>query len=346
MTDCNYNAIKNIPQPVRKKGSPRPLSKIEFLHLAVPEHGNKFDYSLVPKDGIKKIDKVKIICRTCGDIFEQIVKLHIRNGCGCPACSGRKPRTTAMFIEQAVAVHGNKYDYSLVDYQQKSKVVILCRSCNNQFKQAPSQHVFAKQGCPLCGRKSSAASRAGTTRDFVRKAIKVHSDRYGYSNSVYVRSKVKVLVTCYEHGDFKITPTDLLSGKGCSDCALEARIGFSRARFIATCERNDSLATLYVVKMTGNNEVFYKVGITSKSIKERLGYRDIGYKYSVIAEIQEQPAFIYDLEKSVHRLLKSYHYKPAIHFAGGVKECFHTLPNTVKNLLKGIEYSNQLSLLA
>lgn len=346
MTDCNYNAIKNVPQPVRKKGSPRPLTKIEFLLFAVHKHGNKFDYSLVPQDGIKKIDKVKIICRGCGDIFEQIVKLHIRNGCGCPACSGRKPRTTAMFIEQSIAVHGSKYDYSLVDYQKKSKVAIICRSCNKTFMQAPTQHVLGKQGCPLCGIKARVVKRTCTKDEFIKKAINIHSEKYSYSKVVYVKSRVKVIVTCPKHGDFNINPSDLLSGKGCADCALESRIGFSRARFIAACARYDDIATLYVVKMKGNDEVFYKVGITSKSVKERLGYRDIGYDYSIITEIQDYSGFVYDLEKSIHRLLSEYHYKPAIYFAGGVKECFHSLPKSVTNLLTGIKSSNQLSLLA
>jgi len=54
------------------------------------------------------------------------------------------------FIEASNKVHGNKYDYSLVNYvNSKTKVIIIC-SKHGQFSQRPSHHVHYANGCPNC----------------------------------------------------------------------------------------------------------------------------------------------------------------------------------------------------
>lgn len=54
------------------------------------------------------------------------------------------------FIEEAKKVHGDKYDYSTVDYvNNKTKVQIICNKCGNMFKQTPKNHLRG-QGCPKC----------------------------------------------------------------------------------------------------------------------------------------------------------------------------------------------------
>ena len=57
-----------------------------------------------------------------------------------------------------------------------------------------------------------------TREEFIADAIKVHREKYSYEKVEYINSVTKVIVTCKKHGDFLITPRDLLQGQGCREC--------------------------------------------------------------------------------------------------------------------------------
>ena len=57
-----------------------------------------------------------------------------------------------------------------------------------------------------------------TTEEFITKAKAVHGDRYGYDRVVYVNNHTKVIIDCPEHGEFRQTPGNHLSGQGCRTC--------------------------------------------------------------------------------------------------------------------------------
>ena len=61
-----------------------------------------------------------------------------------------KKKTKDEFIEEAIKVHGNRYDYSKVKYKNAScKVIIICK-IHGEFEQKPSNHIHRKSNCPLC----------------------------------------------------------------------------------------------------------------------------------------------------------------------------------------------------
>ena len=61
-----------------------------------------------------------------------------------------KKLTTKEFIEKARKIHGDKYDYSKVNYiTTDTKVCIICPD-HGEFWQAPHNHITQKQGCPFC----------------------------------------------------------------------------------------------------------------------------------------------------------------------------------------------------
>lgn len=61
-----------------------------------------------------------------------------------------KADTTEMFIEKAVAVHGDRYDYSDVAYKHNAKhITIICKK-HGKFEQIPRAHLKG-QGCSQCG---------------------------------------------------------------------------------------------------------------------------------------------------------------------------------------------------
>lgn len=118
------------------------------------------------------------------------------------------------FIQKAIAVHGNKYDYSKVEYVNcKTKVVITCPE-HGDFSQTPDKHINCKCGCPVC-----AGNVAGTTDKFIKDAVDVHGNKYDYLKVKYINNKTDVCIVCPKHGDFWQKPYNHLMGNGCPVCA-------------------------------------------------------------------------------------------------------------------------------
>lgn len=133
------------------------MTQEEFIARSIEKHGDKYDYSKVEYiDGSKK---VCIICPEHGE-FWQLPERHYGRGDGCPVCRWKKAQesirkvqgmTTEEFIERAKEVHGNKYDYSKVKYENTdTKVGIICPE-HGEFWQSPHHHLKG-HGCPVCGR--------------------------------------------------------------------------------------------------------------------------------------------------------------------------------------------------
>ena len=77
--------------------------------------------------------------------------------------------TTEEFIAKAKAVHGDRYDYSHVNYMDyRSKVCIICPK-HGEFWQRPDIHLQGK-GCPKCGRERIAISSRKSLELFLQDA--------------------------------------------------------------------------------------------------------------------------------------------------------------------------------
>ncbi|MGL4852489.1 MAG: zinc-ribbon domain-containing protein [Tannerellaceae bacterium] len=74
----------------------------------------------------------------------------ISRGYGCDWCAKRHKYSTEEWIEEAIAVHGDRYDYSLTDYINSKTVVSITCSIHGVFQQVPSEHLSGK-GCKWCG---------------------------------------------------------------------------------------------------------------------------------------------------------------------------------------------------
>lgn len=127
----------------------------------------------------------------------------------------RKKLTTSEVIQKFKEVHGNLYDYSLVDYKSaKSKVKIICRK-HGVFTQTPSGHKTGK-GCIQCAGKVKL-----TNKKIIHQFIKVHGSLYDYSLVDYVDNSTKVSIICREHGIFTQTPCKHKIGQGCPKCKFK-----------------------------------------------------------------------------------------------------------------------------
>ena len=93
-----------------------------------------------------------IVCPDHG-AFRQKPANHIRD-IGCPKCgaestAAKKTRTTEDVVREARGVHGDRYDYSRVEYKSAhTKVEIGCAE-HGWFWQSPMNHVRGT-GCPDC----------------------------------------------------------------------------------------------------------------------------------------------------------------------------------------------------
>ena len=86
-------------------------------------------------------------------------------------------KTTPQFVEEAQRVHGEKFDYSEVEYiNTHTPVKIKCRQCGVVFMQEPASHL-AGCGCPKCSKKK-------TDRKMTQGLQKQESTRYFGSREV------------------------------------------------------------------------------------------------------------------------------------------------------------------
>lgn len=128
------------------------LSTQDFVKRAEETHGKVYDYSLVNYD--TSHTKVTIVCRIHGE-FSQAPFNHL-NGHGCSDCRYLKVKQAIgfnreEFITKAISIHGDKYDYSSVDYKgSRGYVDIVCAS-HGTFSMEATAHTNGKQGCPKCG---------------------------------------------------------------------------------------------------------------------------------------------------------------------------------------------------
>jgi very-short-patch-repair endonuclease len=192
----------------------RKIAFTDFVSRANAKHSNKYEYPEQDFKGTKS--PVRIICKDHGE-FLQKGDNHLQ-GKGCSKCAHpSKRKTLAEFILQASETHSGYYTYSNVQYTTcKQKVSITCPS-HGDFLQTPDDHLCGK-GCAKCRASKASLRLKSDTSSFITKATMMHKDRYTYQNVNYMSAAAKVSITCTKHGDFSITPNNLLRGKGCPKC--------------------------------------------------------------------------------------------------------------------------------
>ena len=134
----------------------RKLTTEEFIEKAKAKHGDKYYYSKV--DYVDSKTKVIIICKEHGE-FKQKPRNHL-HGQGCSECVGNKKSNTEKFIKDAKKIHGDKFNYSKVEYTNNiTEIIIICPK-HGKFPRTPNSHL-AGHGCPKC------AGLNKTTEEFI-----------------------------------------------------------------------------------------------------------------------------------------------------------------------------------
>ena len=206
----------------------------EFIKKANIKHNNKYNYSKT----IYNLSRIKvcIICPEHGE-FWQTPNDHL-SGYGCPECGkiSKKKYTLDIFKKKAQEIHGNRYDYSKVNYTgMNNKVCIICPE-HGEFFQTPNNHINNKKGCKKCAdKKLSETKKKYTTESFIELSKNIFGENtYDYSKTVFNGVNNKLCITCPKHGDFWVTPNKHLRRNfGCRLCGIERR---SKNRIIPVAE--------------------------------------------------------------------------------------------------------------
>lgn len=111
---------------------------------------DRFDYSETIYYGMMIPFTFK--CNICGNYITKKPATHISPyNKGCIHCAGKYKPTLVEFVEKAVCIHGDKYDYTNFIYKNKDKVgEIKCNICGNIFLQSPHNHIYHRKGCKIC----------------------------------------------------------------------------------------------------------------------------------------------------------------------------------------------------
>ncbi len=220
-------------------------TRIKSLEVVIREfvgvHGDRYDYSRVVYNG--RMDKVEIVCPDHGHFWQEPAS-HL-HGSGCPKCGKDQlskiyRHTVEDFVERAVTVHGNRYDYSSVVYvNAHTKVGIICPT-HGSFYQTPTSHLHGSSGCPQCGNDIASTQSRMSQDEFIRRADQIHNGKYDYSGAVYIRSVAPISISCPTHGVFKQMGGVHLRGAGCPKCSTERnadRLRKTHQQFVTESEQ-------------------------------------------------------------------------------------------------------------
>lgn len=183
----DHGEFSQYPAQLRKNGSGCPScgdlvrrakrrSPVDdVLARASTRHGGFYSYAKTVY--VNNTTKFTVTCPQHGD-FSISPNNHMR-GQGCPTCgatkrghrkdvsdAARKTADTklaahaASFISEARVVHGDAYDYSLVEYAGRKVPVAIACPKHGLFYQAPGHHLSRAHGCPECSHHRSRGEAA------------------------------------------------------------------------------------------------------------------------------------------------------------------------------------------
>ena len=162
-------------------------------------------------------------------------------------------KTSEKYLNEIKEIHGNIYDYSLVDYVgSRSNIKIIC-SIHGVFNQRADVHLMGG-GCKRCNRnKYLTKKHINKPKDFIKKSKKIHNNLYDYSKVKYIASSKKVIIICKTHGEFLQTPSSHMRGNGCEKCGRDIA---NIKKTFTTEEVLLKIKQIYGDKFTYNNFVY------------------------------------------------------------------------------------------
>lgn len=237
---------------MEKRHNSRRLSIAEVKKRISKIHGSDIAINLNNYQNNRQTVEAK--CKKHG-IFSAKIS-NLLSGSGCPHCSRKKGAdarrlTNDTWIKKAKAVHGNRYDYSKVEYETAHKLVNIVCKIHGPFKCRPTNHTSLKRGCPYCAKTGPKKSRAGESleprvskSEFEARLKEAHPNtQFILDKVIFKNMNTKISVGCSVHGYFSITPENLVRGAGCRACGYEKireKRKLPKSTFINRCKEHYS----------------------------------------------------------------------------------------------------------
>jgi len=195
----------------------------------------------------------------------------------------------------------------------------LCKNCNKEVKYMGFKRGYNETCSVKCANKirEIKADKIYDTESFIKKAKEVHGDLYDYSETVYTKAHDNLIIICKEHGKFSQRPHNHINGRHCEKCSYTDRnktIGWSRERY------KNIPTILYYIKL--KKEKLYKIGVTSRSVKERFTKDEYKNIEIISEEIFQDGRDAFDKELKILQDNKDKKYKGKPILESGNSELF------------------------
>ena len=281
--------------------------------------------------------KIKIICKDHGEHMA-IPDSLIHSKHGCPKCA--KENTAQKLknnwldvIKKIESIHEN----ITVPIDQKyinagTKIKYICKHHGENM--AIPFTLMNGIGCKKCGAEYRGENLKSNWSDVIKKIESKLSNITVPPDQEYINSNTKIKIICEDHGEHMNTPNNLFNSiYGCPECVGEHQL-WSRNDWPIACRKANGIPIVYWLKMTYENENWYKFGITYNGVKRRFsGYeKRYGITYEIIKEVTGEPEYIWDLERRLHIFYSRSSFLPPVEFPGET-ECYkivNPLPDKLK----------------
>jgi hypothetical protein len=216
--------------------------------------------------------------------------------------SGRKKKTHEDYEKE---LFSKEIDYYPLEEYEGALIKIL-HECllGHKWKITP-HNILHGIGCPSCKSLKQTKTSEGYNNELVTKGIQY------IPIEPYINARTKITHICKNNHEWKITPSDILSGYGCPKCSKR---GFNPSK----------PAILYYIKITKKNLTYYKIGITNNSVKHRFKEDLSTAKIDIIREVYYKEGV--DAKNEEARLLMEFkkHRQniPELLISGGNTELF------------------------
>jgi hypothetical protein len=185
---------------------------------------------------------------------------NLRKGIGCPKCGAWKRARSCSafagdFFARAAEAHARYYTYPEQKFlNMHTPIRVVCPE-HGEFSIRPLKHLYAKQGCPVCGALkrgirhtdanvgalAAATSKAKHAKGFLQRAKGVHGDLYDYSLADYRGMKQAIKIVCKTHGVFEQRPEKhIYEAQGCPQCGQKSKAEAQIADYLAIFTQVDS----------------------------------------------------------------------------------------------------------
>ena len=227
-----------------------------FIQKLMSLFGDDYEYDFVEYTGVK--NKVLLFCPKHGLFWQRAGDLL--NGHGCGKCNkpkgGRSKRKTFEQVKNEVFVKYNG-KYSIPDQPYEHTKTMISVLCNEHgFFKTNINRLMSGNGCPICANIKRGSKCSDTIEDIREKMISIYGyEKYDFSKANIEEKKKdgKITLICHkkfkngeEHGEFRITPNNLLRLHGCPKCKqsrlehnLTKILLENNIKFKFQCNKND-----------------------------------------------------------------------------------------------------------